>query len=118
MALIRRTTHTQYLARDKWRSPPRATKGWPHEANGGAAGDEIANDYSAVLAAIGVVTPAGGFPYVDVTAATTAQMGPQDFSLGVCVNKAMLEDLNAYLFGLQAPAGVKTDTAGIAHGLH
>lgn len=81
---------------------------------GGAAGDEIANDYASVLAATGVPGP---FPLLDVTRPTNpADSGTEDFPLGVRVDNAMLLDLNAYLFGLQAPAGVKTNPAAIARG--
>lgn len=80
---------------------------------GGAAGDEIVADYLAVLAATGVTGP---FPYIEVSAASVAQMGTEEFPLGVRVDNGMLEDLNAYLFSLPAPAGVKTDTAAISRG--
>lgn len=70
---------------------------------GGAAGDEIANDYVAVLAATGVT----GYPYVQTTPAPSpADAGTLAYPLAVRVNEQKLRDLNAYLFALPSPSGV------------
>nr|MBA2458969.1 hypothetical protein [Gemmatimonadales bacterium] len=65
---------------------------------GGAAGDEIANDYVQVLAATGVT----GYPFV---AAAPAAPG-QDAPLGIRVDDTKLFAMNAYLAGLPAPSGM------------
>ena len=77
---------------------------------GGAAGDEIADNYVKVLAATGVK----GFPYVKVSA--HPQPGTEDGPLGVRVDNQKLLDLNAYIVGLQAPAGAQVDAQAAAHG--
>ncbi|MET0293011.1 MAG: hypothetical protein ABW136_11675 [Steroidobacteraceae bacterium] len=77
---------------------------------GGAAGDEIANDYVAVLAATGVT----GYPYVQAAttpAPTPADAGTLAYPLGVRVNEQKLRDLNAYLFALPSPSGVPSNRA-------
>jgi cytochrome c2 len=72
---------------------------------GGAAGDEIANDYVTVLAATGVT----GYPYVQTTAAPTpTDVGSLAYPLGIRVNEQKLRDLNAFLFALPSPAGVSS----------
>ena len=77
---------------------------------GGAAGDEIADNYVKVLAATGVT----GYPYVK--AAPHAKPGSEDAPLGVRVDNAKLLHLNAYLVSLPAPAGVKGDAKSTAQG--
>ncbi len=70
---------------------------------GGAAGDEIADDYVKVLAATGVT----GYPFVK--AAPHPKAGTEEAPLGVRVNNASLLNMNAYLAGLRAPPGAKVD---------
>ena len=70
---------------------------------GGAAGDEIADNYVKVLAATGVT----GYPYV--RAAPHPRPGTEDAPIGVRVDNAKLLALNAYLASLQAPAGADVD---------
>lgn len=77
---------------------------------GGAAGDEIADDYVKVLAATGVT----GYPFVK--AAAHPQPGSEDAPLGIRVDNARLLDLNAYLVSLPAPTGAKGDGKAIARG--
>ncbi len=73
---------------------------------GGAAGDEIANDYVQVLAATGVT----GYPFV--TASASAAAGTEDAPLGVRVDNAKLIAMNAYMVSLQAPAGMGGSSEG------
>ncbi|GAC1618461.1 MAG: hypothetical protein PVS2B2_03720 [Candidatus Acidiferrum sp.] len=77
---------------------------------GGAAGDEIADNYVKVLAATRVT----GYPYVK--ASPHAKPGTEDAPLGVRVDNTKLLDLNAYLVSLPAPAGAKVDAKLAAHG--
>ncbi|MEO6593999.1 MAG: hypothetical protein ABIP94_04530 [Planctomycetota bacterium] len=77
---------------------------------GTAAGDEIVNDYVQVLADTGVT----GYPFVVFE--TTGVAGSETHPLGVRVDDTKLIDMNAYLNGLQAPAGVAPDTAAVARG--
>ena len=70
---------------------------------GGAAGDEIADDYVKVLAATGVT----GYPFVK--AAPHPKAGMEDAPLGVRVDNASLLNMNAYLADLEAPPGGKVD---------
>lgn len=80
---------------------------------GGLAGDEIATDYIAVLAATGVT----GYPYTTATAATNpADVGGLAYPLGVRVDSQKLADLNAYLFSLTAPVAPAQDAAAVARG--
>jgi len=80
---------------------------------GGAAGDEIAAEYVAVLAATGVT----GYPYVQATAAgNAADVGGLAYPLGVRVDNQKLADLNAFLFSLPAPAGATQDEASVTRG--
>ncbi len=72
---------------------------------GGAAGDEIADNYVKVLAATGVT----GYPFVRTT--DHGHPGDEDAPLGVRVDNAKLLALNAYLAGLQAPDGATVDRA-------
>ncbi len=78
---------------------------------GGAAGDEIADDYVAVLEATGVT----GYPFVQAEA--HPQPGSEDAPLGIRVDNAKLLDLNAYLVSLSAPAGLEVDRQAAARGL-
>jgi mono/diheme cytochrome c family protein len=81
---------------------------------GDAAGTEIADDYAIVLAATGVTGP---FPYVQAAPpGDPALAGTEGFPLGVRVDNAKLNDMNAYLFGLAAPAGMAGDAASIGRG--
>lgn len=77
---------------------------------GGAAGDEIADDYVKVLAATGVT----GYPYV--TAAPHPNPGTEDAPLGIRVDNTKLLDLNAYLSELEAPPGARVDDQKISRG--
>ncbi|MBA3555223.1 MAG: hypothetical protein H0W29_10755 [Gemmatimonadales bacterium] len=77
---------------------------------GGAAGDEIADDYVKVLAATGVT----GYPFV--TAAPHPMPGTEDAPLGIRVDNAKLLDLNAYLAGLDAPPGEQVDGQAAGRG--
>jgi mono/diheme cytochrome c family protein len=73
---------------------------------GGAAGDEIASDYVAILAETGVT----GYPYVQATApANAADAGGLSYPLGARVDATKLANLNAFVFGLPAPAGKAAD---------
>ncbi|MBA3727337.1 MAG: hypothetical protein H0W86_13125 [Armatimonadetes bacterium] len=77
---------------------------------GGAAGDEIADDYVKVLAATGVT----GYPYVK--AAPHPRPGTEDAPIGVRVNEETLLALNAYLATLAAPPGAAVNEAAYASG--
>ncbi len=77
---------------------------------GGAAGDEIADDYVKVLAATGVT----GYPFVK--AAPHPAPGTEEAPLGVRVDNATLLNLNAYLAQLAAPRAPKVDAAMAARG--
>ncbi len=90
---------------------------------GGDAGLEIADNYVAILASIGV--PAGGpngYPFVgradrnDVTIDLPAGAKVEDSPIGMRVNETKLFDMNAYLNSLPSPAGLRTDTAAIERG--
>ena len=77
---------------------------------GGAAGDEIADNYVKVLAATNVT----GYPYVK--ASPHPHPGSEDAPLSVRVDNTKLLDLNAYLASLQAPPGVQVDAKAATHG--
>ena len=77
---------------------------------GGAAGDEIADDYVNILMA----TKVKGYPYVK--ASPHPQPGSEDAPLGVRVDNTRLLDLNAYLVSLPAPAGAAVDARTAARG--
>ncbi|MEO6435536.1 MAG: di-heme oxidoredictase family protein, partial [Tepidisphaeraceae bacterium] len=77
---------------------------------GGAAGDEIANDYVKVLADTGVQ----GYPYVEIS--TKGKPGAEETLLGVRVDNKKLLDMNAYLNSLPAPAGARVDRASARRG--
>ena len=66
---------------------------------GGAAGDEIADNYVKVLRDTRVT----GYPFVKASA--QPQPGSEDAPLGVRVDNQKLLDLNAYLVSLPAPKG-------------
>jgi cytochrome c2 len=77
---------------------------------GGAAGDEIADDYVKILAATNVT----GYPYV--RAAPHPQPGSEDAPLGVRVDNQKLLDLNAYVVNLDAPRGVRGNSSSMSRG--
>ncbi|MDQ3006572.1 MAG: hypothetical protein M3R47_14460 [Chloroflexota bacterium] len=66
---------------------------------GGAAGDEIADEYVKVLAETGVT----GYPFVEATAHSNP--GSEEAPLGIRVDNQKLLDMNAYLQDLEAPVG-------------
>ncbi len=77
---------------------------------GGAAGDEIADDYVKILKETGVK----GYPYVKADA--HPMPGSEEAPLGVRVENTKLLDMNAYLDSLPAPAGVDADRQAMARG--
>ena len=77
---------------------------------GGAAGDEIADDYVKILRATNVT----GYPYI--TAAPHPNPGTEDAFLGVRVDNTKLIDLNAYFVSLQAPQGANVDRRTASRG--
>lgn len=77
---------------------------------GGAAGDEIANDYVKVLKD----TKVGGYPFVK--ASPHPNPGSEEAPVGSRVDNAKLLDLNAYLVSLPAPDGANVDNQVIARG--
>ena len=77
---------------------------------GGAAGDEIADDYVKILKDTGVK----GYPFV--TATSHPMPGSEEAPLGLRVDNAKLLDLSAYLDSLPAPAGVSGNPNAIARG--
>lgn len=77
---------------------------------GGAAGEEIVDDYVKILAATNVT----GYPYVKAAAHTNP--GSEDAPLGIRVDNQKLLDLNAYVVGLEAPRGVRGDSAAMSRG--
>ncbi|MFN2491652.1 MAG: hypothetical protein ABR501_02065 [Pyrinomonadaceae bacterium] len=77
---------------------------------GGAAGDEIANDYAKVLKDTGVKN----YPFVKAPA--HPMPGSEEAPLGIRVDNVKLLDMNAYLDSLPAPAGVRGDSGAIARG--
>jgi len=90
---------------------------------GGAAGIEIADNYVAILASIGV--PAGGqngYPFVGragqpgVTIGLTAGAKVEDSPIGMRVDDTKNFAMNGYLNTLKPPRGEKTDAAAIARG--
>lgn len=77
---------------------------------GGAAGDEIVDDYVKILAATDVpAAPA-------LTIATTGMPGKEETPVGVRVDNTKLLNMNAYMDNLQAPAGKAGDAGAIARG--
>ncbi|MGI8402323.1 MAG: hypothetical protein ACR2NS_12075 [Gemmatimonadaceae bacterium] len=77
---------------------------------GGAAGDEIADNYVKVLAATGVTN----YPFV--RAAPHQAPGTEDAPIGLRVDNQKLIDMNAYLVSLQAPAGERRNAGMVANG--
>ncbi|HEY0250094.1 MAG TPA: hypothetical protein VGC41_01155, partial [Kofleriaceae bacterium] len=77
---------------------------------GGAAGDEIVNDYVAILTATGVPL----LPAIEV--ATTGDPGIEATPVGIRVDDTKLKDMSGYMDSLQAPAGKSGDSASIARG--
>ncbi len=77
---------------------------------GGAAGDEIADEYVKVLAATGVT----GYPFVK--AAAHPKAGSEAAPTGRRVDEGKLRDLNAFLVALPAPRGVEARGQGEADG--
>jgi cytochrome c2 len=77
---------------------------------GGAAGDEIVDNYVKVLEATGVK----GYPYVK--ASPHPQPGSEEAPLGVRVDETKLADLNAFLASLPAPKGALVDARAAARG--
>ncbi len=77
---------------------------------GGAAGDEIADDYVKILKATGVE----GYPYVK--AAAQGKPGEEANPVGLRVDNAKLLDMNAYLASLPAPRGGQVDLRSAARG--
>ena len=81
---------------------------------GEAGGREIADDYVLVLAATNVTGP---FPFVQASPpGNPALAGTEEFPLGVRVDGTKLNDLNAFLFALAAPAGKAGDPAAVTRG--
>ncbi len=77
---------------------------------GGAAGDEIVNDYVAVLEATGVsATPA-------IEISSSGMPGKEETPVGIRVDNDKLLDMNAYMDKLEAPAGREGRAADIARG--
>lgn len=77
---------------------------------GGAAGDEIADDYVKVLKD----TKVTGYPFVK--ASPHPQPGSLAAPIGVRVDNTKLLDLNAYLVSLPAPDGANVDAQVVARG--
>lgn len=90
---------------------------------GGPAGIEIADNYEAILADVGV--PRGGavgYPFVGredragVSIGLDAGAKVEDSPIGMRVDETKLFDMNAYLNSLPAPAGDKSDPQAISRG--
>jgi mono/diheme cytochrome c family protein len=77
---------------------------------GGAAGDEIADNYVKILHDTGVK----GYPYVKASA--QGKPGEENNPIGLRVNNQKLLDMNAYLTSLPAPAGASVDMAMASRG--
>ena len=77
---------------------------------GGAAGDEIADDYVKILKDTGVK----GYPFVKATA--HPMPGSEEAPLGVRVDNGKLLDMNAYLDSLPAPEGVDGNAQATTRG--
>jgi hypothetical protein len=77
---------------------------------GGAAGDEIADDYVKILKA----TKVKGYPYVKATA--QGKPGEEANPIGLRVDNTKLLDLNAYVVSLPAPQGANVDARSAARG--
>ncbi len=77
---------------------------------GGAAGDEIADDYVKILAETNVT----GYPFVK--ASPHPQPGSEDAPIGIRVDNQKLLDLNAYVVSLPAPRGARGDNGAMSRG--
>ena len=77
---------------------------------GGAAGDEIADDYVKIL----VETRVTGYPYVK--ASTTTPPATEQGPTGIRVDNKKLLALNAYMSSLPAPAGAMVDRSSAGRG--
>jgi len=77
---------------------------------GGAAGDEIADNYVEILKETDVT----GYPYVKAT--KQGKPGDEATPIGLRVDNAKLLDLNAYLVSLPAPRGAHVDARTSARG--
>lgn len=77
---------------------------------GGAAGDEIADNYVKILAETGVT----GYPFV--RADKHPNPGSEEAPIGVRVDNNKLLDLNAYEVSLQAPVGAKVNSKAANRG--
>jgi cytochrome c553 len=78
----------------------------------GAAGDEMVDTYVKILRETGV----SGYPYVTGQARKTGKPGDLATPIGYRVDNQKLLALNAYLAGLQAPAGVIEDRRAFMRG--
>ena len=77
---------------------------------GGAAGDEIADDYVKILKETNVK----GYPYVKAT--PQGKPGDEATPIGLRVDNTKLLDMNAYLASLPAPRGTHVDARSAARG--
>ena len=80
------------------------------KVKGGAAGEELANNYAAILKATGVT----GYPFVK--AALIGQAGEAATPVGRRVENKKLLDMNAYTNSLQSPKGAQVDMASSGRG--
>lgn len=78
------------------------------------AGSELTNEYEDVLANAGVLTPAGGFPYVDAEAPGAS--GASSSPAGLRLNETTLRNISIFLGTLRAPLAPEGDAAAIARG--
>lgn len=78
----------------------------------GGAGDEMIDTYVKILRETGVA----GYPYVTAQARKTGKPGDLATPIGFRVDNGKLLAMNAYLAGLQAPAGVIGDRQAIMRG--
>ena len=76
----------------------------------GKAGEELADNYAAILKETGVKS----YPYV--RAAITGKAGEEATPVGRRVNDKKLADMNAYTDSLQAPKGAQVDLAAMSKG--
>jgi cytochrome c2 len=77
---------------------------------GGAAGDEIADDYVKVLKKTNVT----GYPYVKAN--PHPDPGSEEAPIGTRVDNQKLVDLNAYVMNLPAPRGERGDARAVSRG--
>ncbi|MEP7125650.1 MAG: hypothetical protein ABJE95_32270 [Byssovorax sp.] len=84
-------------------------KAFLHKA-AGAAGDQLALDYAAVLKDTGVA----GYPFLK--SSTTGMPGDPDTLIGIRVDSKKLLDMNGYLNSLRSPKGAAVDAASSARG--